>query len=376
MLPRYAYNQVLDLLKPNKVVILIGPRRVGKTTLLNEIKRNHTEEILFLNGDDQNVTQILENRSIENYTKLLGTCKFLIIDEAQEIIEIGKRLKLMIDSIEGLKIIASGSSAFNLTKNTGEPLVGRAYTINLLPIGQVEISRIENLVETRGALEERLIFGSYPEIFSLESYQEKSKYLAEMINSYLLKDILAFEGIQKSQKILSLLKILAFRVGNEISNEAIGNELGISKNTVERYLDLLSKVFIVFQVTGFSRNLDNEITKKSKWYFFDNGIRNALINNFNLLPLRDDVGKLWENYLLYERIKKIQSDSRLVNYFFWRTHTKQEIDWIEEENGKISAYEIKWKETKKVKIPDLWRKNYSNASFEVINQSNYLNFIT
>lgn len=372
---RAAKNLINRSLKPNKVVILLGPRRVGKTTLLKTIVNEAKESVLFLNGEDADTTQMLENRSVANYTRLLGDKRFLVIDEAQAISGIGLKLKLMVDSIDGLKIIASGSSAFDMSNKVGEPLVGRAYTHMMYPLSQLELSTCENAIETHGALEERLVLGSYPELFSINEKQDKEVYLRELVNAYLLKDILSLDGVQRSNKLLSLLKMLAFRVGCEISIESLGRDLGMSKNTVDRYLDLLSKAFVIFRLPGFSRNLDNEITKMSKWYFFDNGVRNALISNFNALTMRDDVGKLWENYLISERIKMLSANERYPNFYFWRTHTRQEIDWIEEENASLSAYEFKWKNSAKVRVPPLWQKNYKDATFDTVSRNNYLDFI-
>ena len=363
-------------LKPNKVILLIGARRVGKTELIKTIISGLQEKALVLNGEDEDTQLLLESRTAVNYKRLLGNTKLLIIDEAQAIPDIGIKLKFMIDTIEDLKIIATGSSVFDLTNTLGEPLVGRKTTLHLYPLAQSEFQPHENLIETKGKLEERLIFGSYPELEQIPETDHKVEYLKEQVNSYLLKDILAFEGIKRSDKLISLLRIIAFRIGSEISIEGVANSLQISKGTVDKYLDLLSKVFIIHKLTGFSRNLDNEITKMNKWYFLDNGIRNALINNFNPLSLRDDQGKLWENYLIAERLK-IQEYQRLhSNNYFWRTHTKQEIDWIEEKNGKLKAFEFKWNSKKGAKIPALWKKNYGEADFQLINPNNYLDFIT
>lgn len=361
-------------MKANKAMLLLGARRVGKTELLKKIEAKANEKVIFLNGDDIETHNLLEVRSTANYKRLLGDCRFLIIDEAQEIPDIGKKMKLMIDTIEGLKIIASGSSAFELNNQIGEPLVGRMFSFQLFPISQMEFSTTENIIETRGNLEERLIFGSYPELMHLENTQQKADYLKELVHSYLLKDILTFEGIRKRDTILALLQKLAFRTGSELSLESLGKELQISKNTVEKYLDLFKKVFIVYDVKGFSRNRDNEITKMKKWYFVDNGIRNALISNFNPLSLREDVGKLWENYLNSERTKKCHYTKMNVDSYFWRTHTQQEIDRIEEDNGQLNAYEYKWK-NEKVKIPTQFAAAYPEASFSVIDKDNYLDFI-
>ncbi|QIY84030.1 ATP-binding protein [Chryseobacterium sp. NEB161] len=374
-LRRIAEILINKKIQPNKVILLLGARRVGKTELLKKIESEAKEKVIFLNGDDVETHNLLEVRSTANYKRLLGDCHFLIIDEAQEIPEIGKKMKLMIDTFDGLKIIASGSSAFELNNQIGEPLVGRMYSFELFPLSQMEFSMIENFAETKGKLEERLIFGGYPELLHLENMQQKQDYLKELVHSYLLKDILTFEGIKKRDTILALLQKLAFRTGSEISLEALGKELQISKNTVEKYLDLFKKVFIVYDVKGFSRNRDNEITKMKKWYFVDNGIRNALINNFNPLNLREDVGKLWENYLQAERLKKIHYTQMNVDSYFWRTHTQQEIDRIETENDKINAFEYKWK-SGKTKIPSQFSSAYPNADFSVIDKENYLDFIT
>lgn len=371
---RITETLILNRIQPNKVILLLGARRVGKTELLKKIESQASEKVIFLNGDDVDTHSILEVRSTANYKRLLGDCRFLIIDEAQEIHDIGKKMKLMIDTVEGLKIIASGSSAFELNNQIGEPLVGRMYSFELFPISQMEFSAIENIVETKGELEERLIFGSYPELLQLENIQQKSDYLKELVHSYLLKDILTFEGIKKRDTILALLQKLAFRTGSELSLEALGKELQISKNTVEKYLDLFKKVFIIYDMKGFSRNRDNEITKMKKWYFTDNGIRNALISNFYPLNLREDIGKLWENYLNSERMKKIHYTKMNVDSYFWRTHTQQEIDRIEEKNGKINAFEYKWK-NEKVKIPTQFASAYPKADFSVIDKENYLDFI-
>jgi len=367
--------KLIDYLRPNKAVIILGARRVGKTKLIQRIIEKVNEPYLFLNGDDQDTHQLLALQSKANYERLLGNVRFLIIDEAQEIASIGAKLKLMVDTIEGLKIIATGSSALDLNDHVGEPLVGRKMTFHLYPLSQQELSIGENYLRTTQQLGNRLIFGTYPELEFLPSNNEKIQYLKEQVNSYLLKDVLAYEGIQKRDKIVSLLRIIAYRIGSEISIESIGNELGISKNTVDKYLDLLSKVFIIHRVGGFSRNLDNEITKKAKWYFYDNGIRNAIISNFNALELRQDQGQLWENYLIYERLKKQQYALDHTLNYFWRTHNRQEIDWVEEKDGKLNAYEFKWALQGKGKVPSAWSKGYPEASFNLIDRGNYMDFI-
>lgn len=372
---RYYEDCIHTYIKPNKVLIINGARRVGKTVLLKKIIKNLNQDYILLNGDDIETQNLLEIQSIENYKRLLGDCKFLFIDEAQEIPSIGKKLKLMVDTIPELKIVVTGSSAFEINNQIGEPLVGRMKTLLLFPIAQIEFQTFENYAESRARLEERLIYGGYPELLLLKNTNEKISYLKEIVNSYLLKDIFSFEGIKKRDKIIGLLQKVAFRLGSQISLEGLGKELQISKNTVEKYLDLFSKVFILYSVSGFSRNRDNEITKMKKWYCIDNGIRNAIINDFRNLNSRDDVGQLWENYLQYERLKSIEYKQRNVSVYFWRTHNKQEIDRLEEQNNQLNAFEYKWGQTK-IKKPTEFDSAYPDASFEVINRDNYMDFIT
>lgn len=371
---RVALDLVLQKIQPNKVIVLLGARRVGKTELIKKLIEKVTERVLFLNGDDIESHNLLEVQSTANYKRLLGDTKFLIIDEAQEIPAIGKKLKLMVDTIDDLKVLVTGSSAFEINNQLGEPLVGRMKTINLYPIAQIEFSKTENFLETRNKLEDRLILGSYPELSHITNREDKISYLKELVNTQLLRDIFVFEGIKKRDKIIALLQIIAFRTGSELSLESLGRDLQISKNTVEKYLDLFSKVFIIYSVSGFSRNRDNEITKMKKWYFVDNGIRNAIINSFNPLNNREDVGKLWENYLNSERIKKMSYTQNYIRDYFWRTHTKQEIDRIEEKGNQLSAFEYKYGKVK-AKIPTEFAKSYPEAAFEIINQDNYLDYI-
>ena len=373
---RAVFDNFNKKVLPNKVLILLGARRVGKTELIkNYLKTIPAETYLQLNGEDINDANLLQERSVANYKRLLANIDLLVIDEAQTIPEIGLILKLIVDSIEGIKIIATGSSVFDLNNTLGEPLVGRKNTMYLFPLAQMEFSIQENYKQTTENLEERLLFGGYPELVHYEDWEEKKEYLYEIINSYLLKDILVFEGIKQADKIYNLLRLIAYQVGKEVSLQELGNQLQMSKNTVDTYLDLLSKVFIVFKVEGFSRNLRKEIVKSSRWYFYDNGIRNGLINNFNRLENRTDVGDLWENYLAVERIKKQNYQKITTNNYFWRTYDQQELDWLEEKGNELAGFEFKWNENKKSKIPTAFGKAYPNATFEVINKQNYLDFI-
>lgn len=375
LIKRELETQIEALFKKNKVILIMGTRRVGKTILAETIRKVYSDGSLLLNAEDFDVQELLKNRTAANYKRVLGATTLLIIDEAQVLPDIGKILKLMIDSISNLTILATGSSSFDLANKMGDPLTGRQFQLHLYPLSQREINTTETHLETVQNLEERLIFGSYPELFQMTTYQEKSKYLTELTQSYLLKDILAYEGIRQSDKIVKLLRLIAFQAGNEVSYTELAGQLGISKNTVENYLDLLSKVFIIYRIGAYSTNLRKEISKSSKWYFYDNGIRNAIINDFRLLSLRNDTGALWENYLIGERIKRNAYDEKNVQYFFWRNYNQQEVDLIELENGHLSAYEFKYSSTKKIKLPVAFSSAYPTASFLCISKDNYLDWI-
>lgn len=373
MYQRVIESVIKRNLSKQKVSIILGARRVGKTRLMQSIA-SQNKEVLWLNGEDQDTLDILERRSKSQYQKLLNGIKLLIIDEAQYIPEISLKLKLMIDNIKPLHIIISGSSAFDIG-NMGEPLAGRTLTYQLLPFSQEEWSQKESLLETKQHLEDRLIYGSYPEISQLETHDEKVMYLKELVNTYLLKDILVFEKINNTQKLRDLLKLLAFQMGSEVSLEELGKQLGISKNTISRYLDILSKSFVIFSLSGYSNNLRKEIVKNKKWYFSDAGVRNALINDFNFLSRRNDVGSLWEQYIITERLKFIKNHQKNHELYFWRTYDRQEIDLIETTPDRLYGYEIKWKK-QPFKIPGAMLKNYPEASIHLIHQGNYQEFIT
>jgi len=375
-LKRAIANEFNHKLLPNKVLILLGARRVGKTELINNYLQNiPSESFLKLNGEDINDASLLKERSVINYQRLLLNIDLLVIDEAQIIPDIGLILKLIVDSIPGIKVIATGSSVFDLNNKLGEPLVGRKNTVYLFPLAQIEFAPYENYKQTAENLEQRLLFGGYPELEQYTDWEDKKEYLYEIINSYLLKDILIYDGIKHSNKIYDLLRLIAYQLGKEVSLQELATQLQMSKNTVSNYLDLLSKVFIIFKVEGFSRNLRKEIVKSSRWYFYDNGIRNGIISNFNRLDSRTDVGDLWENYLASERVKKQNYQKIKVKNYFWRTYDQQELDWLEEIGDYLHGFEFKWNEKKKAKIPTAFAKAYPDAMFDVINKSNYLDFI-
>lgn len=375
LLKREIEDEVIKYLRPNKVVVLLGPRRVGKTVLIQQILKRVSEPYLLLHGEDQDVRRQLEYRSTQRYKSILGEKRLLIIDEAQKIPEIGNVLKLMVDTIEGIKILATGSSAFDLDKFTGEPLTGRKQTFHLFGLSEKELNQIENIFEKDANLRTRLVYGNYPELIHIKELEERKEYLDDLIKSYLLKDILEFDLIRNSEKILQLLRLIAYQIGSEVSFTELGKQLGMSKNTVERYLDLLSKVYIIHSVGAWSRNLRKEIVKGKKWYFYDNGIRNALIGDMKPIENRNDIGILWENYIISERIKYQKYEKMLVYNYFWRTYDQQEIDWIEDREGKLHAYEFKWNSKKESKLPNVFKEAYPDSEFEVINRDNFLEWI-
>lgn len=361
-------------LAPQKVVVVYGARRTGKTTLINRYAETLGADALLVTGEDIAVRQYLASESVEKLKAFVGRKRTLIIDEAQYIPNIGLNLKLLVDHIKGLRVLATGSSSFALAQKTGYPLTGRQQTLTVFPLAQRELQAYESAHETAARLEQRLIFGSYPEVVLSEGDESRGRYLRELAGTYLFKDILELEGVRHSDKLLRLLQLLAFQLGHDVSIDSLGQQLGMGKNTVARYLDLLEKAFVVYGRTGFARNLHKEITKSRRYYFLDNGIRNAVINNFSPLALRDDVGALWENYLCAERLKRHAATSSDVQSYFWRTYDQQEIDLIEEAEGKLSAFEMKWK-AQTVRTPKIWAATYPKSTFQTVHRDAYLPFI-
>lgn len=374
MIKRY-YQNLQQYLQPNKVLVLYGPRRVGKTTLLNLYLDSSPLKYKLVNGDDLLVQQTLSSQSIDQIKKFVEGYELLAVDEAQRIPNIGLGLKILVDHVPNIKVIATGSSSFDLSNKIGEPLTGRTITLKLYPIAQIELLNQYNHYELKTKKDDYLIYGSYPEVLTAPTTEKKIFYLREITDSYLLRDILEMEEVKGSKVLLDLLKLLAFQVGNEVSLAELGSNLMIDAKTVGRYLDLLEKSFIIVNIRGYSRNLRKEVTKKSKYYFYDNGIRNAIISNFNSLDLRDDIGKLWENFLVSERIKKQAYKNIFANNYFWRTWDQKEVDLVEEREGKIFGYEFKYSPNRK-KLPKEFLDTYPNASLEIISQDNYLDFIT
>jgi len=371
---RYIEKDILNHFQPNKVVVIYGPRRVGKTTLLYQLARRINEPTLWLNGENLDIQEWLSSRSLYKLTDGIGNFRTVIIDEAQRVDKIGLNLKIMVDSIPGIRIIATGSSSFDLAHQVGEPLVGRKWQYTLYPIAQLELSPKETPFESKLKLESRLIYGSYPEAITSQGHRDKQTVLESIVDGALFKDVFMLEGVKKPTKIVQLAKALALQIGNQVSLTELSNILNINLATVERYLDLLEKTFIVIRVSGFRRNLRTELTKTCRYYFWDNGVRNALINNFNQLDVRSDTGQLWENYIFVERMKKRDYQHIISNIYFWRTHDRQEIDLVEERSGKLYGIEIKWS-PKKLRPPHNWLATYRNAEFTTINRENYLEFI-
>lgn len=369
-----VYEDLDSYLKPNNVLIIYGPRRVGKTVLLEEFLKKTSLKYKLDNGDDLTIQEVLGSQSIERIKRWAEGYELIAIDEAQNIPNVGNGLKIMADHVPDIKIIATGSASFDLSNKVGEPLTGRHTSLKLYPLAQLELLDTYTKYELEKKKEDYLIFGSYPKVLSLSTHEEKIDYLRELVNSYLLKDILALEQVRSSLTLLDLLRLLAFQVGSEVSLSELASNLNIDYKTVARYLDLLEKGFVLINLRGFSRNLRKEITKKSKYYFYDNGIRNAIISNFNPLNLRDDIGKLWENFLVLERLKKQEYQKIFSNNYFWRTWDQAEVDFVEDRGGKLYGYEFKY--GKKGRINKQFLKQYPDAKLEVITSENYLNFIT
>lgn len=374
-IPRNFDFRFDEKVKEGKIVVIYGPRRAGKTSFIENLLSTQSSKIYKGTGDDIELRKVL---SSENKSLILSSFvgyDTLFIDEAQRIPSIGWGLKLLIDQNPKLQIIVTGSSSFELSGEISEPLTGRAWTFLLPPISVKELSEWEGNMKVRERISELLIFGSYPEVINAEGFDRKKDYLTELKNAYLFKDILELENIRNSSKLIDLLKLLAFQIGAEVSLNELSNSLGIAKQTVEKYLDLLEKTFVIYKLRGFSKNLRKEVTKTARYIFVDNGIRNTVIHNFNLPDTRNDLGGLWENFCLSERLKKQRRDAINANNYFWRTYDQQEIDLIEERDGSLFAFEFKWNPKKKTKQPAGFKKAYPNASYTVVSPDNFFDFL-
>lgn len=376
IIERSIFNLIKkELNKERRVIILYGPRQSGKTTLLETLIGDLKRPLLFLNGDDLRVQELLSRQNLDDFKKLIGKKELLIVDEAQHISNIGINLKIIFDNLP-VFVVVSGSSSLDLANKINEPLTGRTLTFYLYPFAVGELTAVAPEISFDSKLEDFLRFGLYPKVITTVSEEDKQNYLYELISAYLYKDILSFENVRKPKKIIDLLSLLALQLGNEVSVTELGEHLALSKPIVEKYLDLLEKMFIIVNLRGFSRNLRKEIYKMSKYYFWDLGLRNALIRNFNTLNIRQDAGVLFENFCIIERFKALANARRFANFYFWRTYDQQEIDLIEEREGKLFGYEFKWSAAKTPHAPKDWLKSYPGADFSVITPKNCFNFIT
>ncbi|KKS45760.1 AAA family ATPase [Candidatus Gottesmanbacteria bacterium RIFCSPLOWO2_02_FULL_42_29] len=376
MIPRSLTNIVLTKLRASdKGIVIYGARQVGKTTLVNDVVQHSGLKTLTVNADQSKYLDIFSGRDLNKISNLVAGYELLFIDEAQRIPEIGINLKIILDNLKPLKVIVTGSSSLDLASKVSEPLTGRIWTYKLYPISFFELKKLKNVFELDDNLEERLLYGSYPDIFSINGHINKIEYLQILSDSYLYKDLLELGGLKNSAKIRDLLKLLAFQIGNEVSLTELGSSLGMGKDTVSRYIDYLEKTFIVFRLKGFSRNLRKEVTKMDKIYFHDLGVRNILIDNLKPLKDRSDVGQLWENLLISERMKYLSYTQNYGSMYFWRVYTGAELDLVEEKDGMLNGYELKFGK-KSVKAPKGWRITYPKAKFTFINKENYLKFIT
>ena len=372
---RSIESQFDSILKKGKVLVIYGARRVGKTSVIEKLLKSQKSDVFSGTGDDIDLRNILSSENKARITTSFKGYKIVFIDEAQRIPGIGWGLKLLVDSNPDISVIASGSSSFELLNKVGEPLTGRHTLYTLYPLSLMELSELWGRIHIIQNLTDYLIYGTYPETLNANNYEKKKDYLITLRNSYLFKDILEVENIRNSDKITDLLKLIAFQIGNEVSLNELSGALGIAKQTVERYLGLLAKSFIIYKIGGYSSNLRKEVTKTSRYYFWDNGVRNALVNNFNDPSTRMDMGMLWENFCFTERLKKQAYRKMYSNNYFWRTYDRQEVDLIEDREGKLFGFEFKYNPKKKVKAPKAFLETYSNAQFECITPDNFLEFV-
>lgn len=354
----------------SKVVIIYGPRQAGKTTLIKELQKNLPGESLYFTGDDLFTQKTFGTPELAALKKIVGDSRWLIIDEAQRIDNIGLTLKLLVDNLP-LTIIASGSASFDLADKISEPLTGRTTTFWLYPLAYTEVKDQYRATLPLTALEGLLRFGMYPKVLTMAGETEKQEYLLEYLNHYLYKDILTFAAVRKPKKIIDLLTLLALQVGQLVSIHELAGQLSMSQATVAAYLEVLEKMFVLVNVRGFSRNLRKEISKTSKYYFLDVGVRNALLRNFNSLALRQDVGALFENWFIVERLKRAQNSRESTNFYFWRTYDGQEVDLVEERAGQLVGWECKWILPKKTAAPKDWLTTYPNANYQIVSSETH-----
>jgi predicted AAA+ superfamily ATPase len=371
---RQLLSQLRQAIQPGKVVVLYGPRQVGKTTLVQELLAETSLAHTYINADELVYREALGSQNRRTLGDLLGHSALLVIDEAQRVPDIGLNLKILVDSYPQVAIVATGSSSFDLANKVSEPLTGRKLTLTLYPTSYGELVETVGAFEARAELERWLIWGGYPDIVTAEPGL-RERLLGELVGSYLYRDILELDGVRRADKIVDLLRLLAFQIGQEVSITELGTSLALGRLTVERYLDLLEKVFVIFRTGGLARNLRKEVTKTARYYFYDNGVRNSLIQNFNRLNLRNDVGQLWENYLMVERRKANQYAGRGANTYFWRTYDQKELDYVEEREGRLFGYEFKWQGQVRDATQREFLAAYPGAEVTTITRENFADFL-
>jgi predicted AAA+ superfamily ATPase len=373
LVQRIIENQIRDRLFKGKAILLLGARQTGKTTLLKKIVQSYGGDALWLNADEYDIKERFNNPTSSSLKALIGSKKLVILDEAHQIPDIGIALKLLVDTYPEIQVVASGSSAFELQNKTNEPLTGRKFEFQLFPLSYRELADCNQVMIEQRLLNHRLVFGSYPEVVNNQG--NEVEVLKLLSDSFLYRDLLMLESIKKPEKLVKLLQALAYQIGQEVSYNEIGNLIGLDSKTVEAYVQLLEKSFVVFRLPSFSRNLRNELKASKKIYFYDNGIRNALISSFQLLEGRQDMGALWENYLVAERRKSNSYGMFYGNAYFWRTKEQQEIDYIEEVDGGLRAYEFKWKEKANQRITKTFSRAYPNCETAFVHSGNYDGFL-
>lgn len=373
MIKRILEQRIRDRLFTGKAIILMGPRQTGKTTLLQAIFDDEPG-VTWLNGDDPEIRLLLDDVTTLKWKRILGNSKVMVLDEAQRIADIGLKLKLITDQIPEVQVVASGSSAFELANRVNEPLTGRKWAYHLFPLSYAEMEAHHGFVEEHKRIAERLVYGYYPEVVNHPGLEQE--VLGQLMDSFLYKDILMWERIQKPEKLTRLLQALAFQVGSEVSYHELGQIVDLDNQTVENYINLLEQTFVVFRLPPLSRNLRKELKRKRKIYFYDNGMRNAIIAQFQPLELRQDVGALWENWLISERQKALHYRGMHANTFFWRTQDQQEIDYIEERDGKMWAYEMKWSPKAKSSFSKTFTQAYPEHELQLIHRENYYEWLT
>lgn len=374
MFPRTISAQLHDVLgAPGTAVILYGARQVGKTTLVRQLLEESSEAVSF-SGDDLYTQTILARHELEHLRRIVGGAATVFIDEAQRIDNVGLTIKLLVDNLS-VAVIASGSASFELADRLSEPLTGRSRTFHLQPLTWHEVAGSYRMTSPEVALEEMLRFGMYPRVHTLGSDQEKEQYLYEYLNNYLYRDVLEFEQVKKPKKVVDLLVLLARQVGSEVSVAELANGLGIGRKTVEAYLDVLEKMFVLVNVRGFSQNLRKEVTKTSRYYFTDVGLRNALVRSFAPLSARSDIGQLFENWFVLERIKQAGNRKLTTGFYFWRTYDQQEVDLVEEVEGTLTGYECRWSSGSRARPPSQWRQAYPGAGYEVVTRENWAPYL-